>query len=156
MDFRDALNIVIAELTPQPWDYTTPDGTTLRVIPAGHPANPGQAEVNLRIQQSDATGMAEFGITTPSSRGVAEVGIMTTYLPALIDALREGVPWEDASLSLGAVSVIPGESGVRVSVTEWHTDEVEVAVSMVLPVAQRLPLAAALSRALDVARSWED
>ena len=46
MDFDTALSIVIGELTPHPWDYTTPDGTTLRIIPAGlHHADPGTAEV---------------------------------------------------------------------------------------------------------------
>lgn len=155
MDFRTFYNAVIADITPQPWTYTDQTGTTLTVVAAGHSANPGQAEVNLRIEQADATGCAEFGITTPSSRGVAEVGVTTRYLPELIGALTEGAPWEDVSLSLGAASVTPGEAGVAVSITEWHTADVQVTVSMTLPPKQRLPLASALARALDVARSWE-
>ncbi|MGW8879754.1 hypothetical protein [Streptomyces mirabilis] len=40
-------------------------------------------------------------------------------------------------------------------VTEVHGPGQQVEVSMVLPDAQRLPLASALRRALDVARGWE-
>lgn len=156
MDFRTFYNAVIADITPQPWTYTDQAGTTLTVVPAGLSADPGCAEVNLRIQRADATGCAEFGITTPDSTGVAEVGVTTTGLPALIEALTEGAPWEDARLPLGAAAVTPGEAGVVVSVTEWHTADVQVSVSMTLPPQQRLPLASALARALDVAKSWED
>lgn len=49
MDFRQAFNTVNAELTPQPWDYTAPDGTTLTVIPACQREARGYAEVTLRI-----------------------------------------------------------------------------------------------------------
>jgi hypothetical protein len=156
MDFRTFYNAVIADITPQPWTYADQAGTTLTVVPAGLSADPGCAEVNLRIEQADASGCAEFGITTPDSKGVAEVGIMTGHLPKLISALTEGVPWEDTRLSLGAAAVTPGEAGVVVCVTEWHAQGVEVAVSMTLPPQQRLPLASALRRALDVAKSWED
>lgn len=156
MDFRQALNTIHAELTPQPWDYTTPDGTTLRVIPAGQPADPGTAEVYLRLTRPDATGLYDYGLTGPDSRGVAEVGVSTTALPALIEALTENAPWWDADLVCGSVEVVPDESGVAVNVTEDHGNGTEVAVSVILPAAQRLPLASALRRALDVARGWED
>jgi hypothetical protein len=155
VDFRDALNIVTAELTPQPWDYTTPDGTTLRVVPAGLREDAGYAEVLIRVTLADATGLGEFGITGPDSRGVAEVGVTTAGLPALIDALTERTAWEDTDLVFGALTVAPGADGVMVRVTEIHGRDQEVTVSTVLPDGQRLPLASALHRALDVARGWE-
>ncbi|MFE2969883.1 hypothetical protein ACFXKC_40700 [Streptomyces sp. NPDC059340] len=155
MDFNDAISIVTAELTPQPWDYTTPDGTTLRVIPAGLREDAGYAEVLIRITRADATGLGEFGITGPDGRGVAEVGVTTTGLPALIDALTERIAWEDTALVLGALTVVPDVDGVMVVVAEIHGRDQEVTVSTVLPEAQRLPLASALRRALDVARGWE-
>lgn len=156
MDFRDALNIVTAELTPQPWDYTDSEGTTLRIIPAGLREDAGYAEVLVRITRADASGLAEFGITGPDSRGVAEVGVTTTQLPALIEALTEQTSWMGAGLVAGDLLVAVGSGGVVVAVTEVHGPEQHVAVSMTLPESQRLPLASALRRALDVARGWED
>ena len=156
MDFNDALNIVIAELTPQPWDYTDAEGTTLRVIPAGLRADKGDAEVNIRITRADATGLCEFGITGPDSRGVAEVGVTTTDLPAVIEALTERGWWADNTLVSGALLVAAASGGVVVGVTETHGEGQHVDVGIVLPESQRLPLASALSRALDVARGWED
>ncbi|NUO43743.1 MAG: hypothetical protein HOV82_17105 [Streptomyces sp.] len=163
MDFKDAWNIACAELTPQPWDYTTPDGTTLRVIPAGLRADKGDAEVLVRITRADATGLYSYGITGPNSRGVAEVGVTTTGLPALIEALTERAVWRDDNLVAGTLTVVAGEiaampddaGGVLVAVTEVHSAEREETVAMRLPEAQRLPLASALRRALDVARGWE-
>lgn len=156
MDFNTALNSLIADLTPQPWDYTTPDGTTLRVIPAGLRENAGYAEVLIRITRPDANGLYSYGITGPKSRGVAEVGVTTTGLPALIEALKARAAWEDAELVYGVLTVTPGADGVAVTVTEVHSADREETVAMLLPEAQRLPLASALARALDVARSWED
>lgn len=156
MDFRTAFNIVRAELTPQPWDYTTPDGTTLRVIPAGLRADKGDAEVLVRITRPDATGLGEFGITGPDSRGVAEVGVTTTVLPKVIEALTERGWWADNTLVSGALLVAAASGGVVVGVTENHGAGQHVDVGIVLPEAQRLPLASALGRALDVARSWEN
>jgi hypothetical protein len=156
MDFHDALNNVIAELTPQPWDYTTADGTTLRIIPAGLRAEPGQAEVLIRITQADATGLYDYGITGPDSRGVAEVGVTTTDLPKVIEALTERGWWADNTLVSGALLVAAASGGVFVGVTEIHGAGQHVDVGMVLPQSQRLPIASALSRALDVARGWED
>ncbi len=155
MDFNDALNQVIAELTPQPWDYTTPDGTTLRVIPAGLRADKGDAEVYVRITRADATGLYDYGITGPDSRGVAEVGVPTSLLPALIDALTEQSCWTDSNLVAGRLRVTPADDVVFVDIWEDHGDGRTVAVSVVLPEAQRMPLASALARAMDVARSWE-
>ena len=156
MDYQDALNNVLADLTPQPWDYTSDDGTTLRVIPAGLRETAGYAEVLIRITRADATGLCEFGITGPDSRGVAEVGVPTAVLPGLIQALTDRVGWENTGLVSGIVAVVVGVPGVVVCVTEAHSREREEAVSVCLPEAQRLPLASALARALDVARGWED
>lgn len=163
MDFKQAMNNVIAELTPQPWDYTTPDGTTLRVIPAGLRSDKGDAEVNVRITRPDATGLCDYGITGPNSRGVAEVGVTTRLLPDLIEALTQRTVWRDEHLVAGTLTVIandiasmPDGDGVLVAVTEVHSAEREETVAMRLPDAQRMPLASALRRAMDVARGWED
>ena len=157
MDFRDALNIVIAELTPQPWDYTGPDGTTLRVIPAGLTADRGCAEVMIRITRADASGLAEFGITRPDTKGVAEVGITATDLPALIGALETYAGWEHFA-GWGDPTRIMLTAALDLTVTEGHPVGgvwVEVTESVRLPEQQRLPLASALRRALDVAHGWE-
>jgi hypothetical protein len=155
VDFRDAINIVTAELTPQPWDYTAPDGATLTVIPAGLRSDPGEAEVNVRIARADATGLGDYGLTTPDSRGVAEVGVTTTDLPKVIEALTERGWWADNTLVSGALLVAAASGGVVVGVTENHGAGQHVDVGIVLPESQRLPLASALRRALDVARGWE-
>lgn len=159
MNFRDALNIVTAELTPQPWDYTTPDGATLTVIPASLPhAEPGTAEVYLRVTR-DKTHAAEAAITT-------------TDLPALLTALNapvtehwehephypDGTPKGRVGTWLGddyGLALNPMQGGFSLTAIE-DTDAGVVAASLVLPEEQRLPLASALSRALDVARGWED
>lgn len=157
MDFQDALSTVIAELTPQPWDYTTLDATTLRVIPAGLRENPGCAEVLLRIGGPLVTGLYEFGITGPDTRGAAEVGVTTTDLPPLIAALEGCAGWEQAE-GWGDPTRIVVTSTLHVTVTEGHHDGdqwIAVTESVQLPEQQRLPLASALQRALDVARGWE-
>lgn len=158
MDFRDAFNIVRAELTPQPWDYTAPDGATLTVIPAGLPhAEPGTAEVYLRVTR-DKTHAAEAAITT-------------TDLPHLIAALGEPVTehWEHQphypdgtekgriGTWLGdtyGLALNPMQGGFSLTAIE-ETDAGVVAASLTVPEAQRLPLASALRRAMDVARGWE-
>lgn len=155
MDFNTAFNQTIADLTPQPWDHTTSDGTTLRVIPAGLRADQGEAEVLIRITRPDATGLAEFGITGPDSRGVAEVGVPTASLPDLIGALTGRSGWA-ADLLSGSVATFPGAPGVVVIVSEVHSTGVEVTETVRLPEAQRMPFASALRRALDVAKDWED
>lgn len=155
MDFHTAFNIVTGDLTSQPWDWTTPDGATLRVIPAGLHADKGDAEVLIRITRAEATGLYEFGITGPNSRGVAEVGVTTSDLPGLIQALTGQTMWEDCGLVAGALTVVATPGGVAVTVTEVHSAEREETVSIRLPEAQRMPLASALRRALDVAKGWE-
>lgn len=155
MDFHNGLNIVIAELTPQPWDWTDDAGTTLRVIPAGLRETPGYAEVLIRITRPDATGLYDYGITGPNSRGVAEVGVPTASVPAIIEALTERAGWEDDRLVAGMLTVLVDEGGVAVTVTEVHGVGREETVFVRLPEVQRMPLASALRRALDVARGWE-
>lgn len=155
MDFEDAVANVIADLTPQPWDYTMASGTTLRVIPAGLRASKGAAEVLIRITRADASGLYAYGITGPDSRGVAEVGVPTAILPNLIKSLTDKELWEDNTLIDGSLYVRPDVSGVSVVVTEIHSVERQEKVFASLPEAQRMPLASALARALDVARSWE-
>lgn len=155
-DFRQAINTVIAELTPQPWEYTTPDGTTLTVIPAGLREEPGCAEVNIRVTTPDVTGLAEFGITTNRTRGAAQIGITTTALPALIRALDQSASWEGVTLGMDAVAVTITGDGVHLAVTEVHYGpRREETATIFLPAAQRQPLASALRRAGDVASGWE-
>jgi hypothetical protein len=146
-DFHRHLDAALAEITPQPWDYTTPDGTTLTVIPAGLRADPGEAEVILRI--------------TASRTLAAEIGIPSRELPSLLDALTEHRAWDDASVCDGQITVTYPDGGsvlVVIVETEWDADRVphETTAAVRLPEAQRLPLASALQRALDVARGWED
>lgn len=157
MDFHTALNTVIADLTPQPWDYTTPDATTLRVIPAGLREDKGRAEVLLRISGPLVTGLYEFGITGPNTRGAAEVGVTTAVLPSLIAALEGRAGWEQAP-GWGDPTRIVVTPTLHVAVTEGHHDGnqwIAVTESVQLPEQQRLPLASALRRALDVAQGWE-
>jgi hypothetical protein len=147
VDFRDALNTANAELTPQPWDYTTPDGgSTLTAIPAGLRAEPGHAEVIVRI--------------TASKTRAAEIGIPSSELPSLIDALAEHRAWDDTSVLDGQITVTypGGDLLVVVTETEWDNDHIphETTASVSLPEEQRLPFASALRRALDVALGWED
>lgn len=158
MDFNTALNTVIAELTPQPWDYTTPDATTLRVIPAALREDPGCAQVLIRINGPLVTGLYDFDLTGPNTKGAAEIGVTTTDLPALIAALEGRAGWEQAA-GWGDPTRIVVTPTLDVTVTEGHHDGsqwIAATESVRLPEAQRLPLASALSRALDVAKSWED
>jgi hypothetical protein len=159
MDFRKAFHQNIADLTPQPWDWTTPDGATLTVIPAGLPhAEPGTAEVYLRI--------------TRNKLHAAQAAITTTDMPALIAALSEpvtghwehephypdGTPKGRIGTWLGddyGLALNPMQDGFSLTAME-DTGGGIVAASLTLPEAQRLPLASALRRALDVSRSWED
>lgn len=157
MEFRDALNIVTAELTPQPWDYTTPDGVTLTVIPRGWAADPGEAEVLIRVTRADASGLAD---TTARTRGAAQFSLTTTRLPGLIEALQQRIIWREDYVLVGDdLIVTPDATGVAVTVAEAHRDGkgwLTVTGSLHLPEPQRLPFASALRRALDVARAWED
>lgn len=149
MDFRTALDTITAELTPQPWEYTTPDGVTLTVIPAGLRADAGMAEVYVRI--------------TASKKVAAEYAVTTTDLPAVVAALAEPVTaewqlaphWPDGTAKWftdGALSLEPSTGGFTLIVT----DEDCLSAAVRLPDEQRMPLASALRRAGDVARGWED
>ncbi|WP_329336195.1 hypothetical protein OG252_13390 [Streptomyces sp. NBC_01352] len=158
MNFPDAIGGLLAELTPQPWDYTTPDGTTLRVIPAGLRSNPGEAEVLIRITSPDVSGLYEFGLTGPATKGAAEIGITTADLPTLVTALEEQAGWEHAE-GWGDPTRVLVAPTLQVTVTEGHHDDgrwIAVTEVVQLPQGQRLPLAAALRRAWDVAVGWED
>ena len=130
MDFQNAWNIFVAETTPQPWDYTTADGI-LTVIPAGLRADRDEAEVIIRVSDT------EDWVKTPD-------------VQHLIDALTAGESWTSVSSGWGVEASV-ADSGVTVAV--W---EKGVSTAVTLPPEQRMPLASALSRALDVARAWED
>jgi hypothetical protein len=151
MNFHDALNNVIADLTPQPWDYSTVDGTTLTVIPAGLREDPGAAEVYVRI--------------TVDKAHAAQAAITTTDLPNLIAALEQPLTgrwelvqyWPDGTRKLtpdSTIALTPAAAGVEIEVREDAAFGA-LDASIELPESQRLPLASALRRALDVARGWE-
>jgi hypothetical protein len=144
MDFHQALNTVIAELTPQPWDYTTNAGTTLTVIPAGLPESEGFAEVMLRI--------------TASKAAAAEVGVATMHMATVLHAIDTNTELEHVTGLYDELLVTPSEDGgLHLTVTEIQYDpRREVTTTIYLPEPQRLPLASALRRATDVARGWED
>ncbi|WP_108990398.1 hypothetical protein [Streptomyces coelicoflavus] len=131
MDFRTALGIVLAELDPKPWGYTTPDGT-LTVVPAGFRADKDEADVIVRVSDD------------------VEEWVKTPEVAKLVTALREGVSWSDLCSGWGTEVTV---DALGVTVAVWQKG---VPTSVTLPSAQRLPLASALERALDVARGWED
>ena len=140
MDFQDAINTVIAELTPKPWDWTNNAGTTLTVIPAGLREDAGRAEVIIRIKA-----IGQFFD--------ADAGIPSRDLPALIDALTNNQPWTYDTLDDVGVELSPAKGCMRLILeVDVEDDQPEI----LIPEAQRLPLASALRRALDVARGWED
>lgn len=142
-DFRQALNAVIAELTPQSWDYLTHDGgINLTVIPAGLREDAGCAEVLIRI-----SALGQFFD--------AEAGIPSRDMPAMIDALTGNRPWSHDTDDAFCELTPPSGGGMILTVSEDH-DAVEERPQIHLPETQRLPLASALRRALDVARGWED
>lgn len=132
MDFHTALGIVLAELDPKPWTYTDTDGHTLTVVPAGFRADKDEADVIVRVSDD------------------VEEWVKTPEVAKLVTALREGVSWSDLCSGWGT-EVTVNDLGVTVAV--WQKG---VPASVTLPTAQRLPLASALDRALDVARGWED
>jgi hypothetical protein len=143
-DFRHAMTTVLAELTPQPWEYTDESGATLTVIPAGLRADAGAAEVLIRAT-ADKTTAAELGITTAD-------------MPDLIDALDTETDWSHQTTLndwLTLAHATDGAVALTVDEYDWSPlgDDTEITVH--LPAAQRLPLVSALRRALDVARGWE-
>lgn len=146
MNFRQALNILAAQLTPRPWEHTDPStGTTLTVIPAGHRAHPGEAEVYIRI--------------TASKTLAAQAAITTTHLPALITAIEENADFvHEPQWGTDSFRFITSPSGPVLLVREddhrdgaWHAEVVAIHI----PEEQRLPLVSALRRAADVAAGWE-
>lgn len=146
MDFRDAINIVTAELTPQPWEYTDQAGTTLTVIPAGLREAPGCAEVVVRV--------------TASRTLAAETRVPTVDLPEMIAAVAEALGWEHFTVTDDRLALIPDDNGdLILTIGEMgygRGEPVETTAAVRVPAAQRLPLASALRRATDVARGWED
>lgn len=143
-DFRDAIAHVIADLTPQPWDYTTPDGATLTVIPEGLPSDVGYAEVTIRV--------------TVDKHTAAEINLMTVALPGVIAALETSADGEFFTVTDDALTLTPTDAGgVTTTVRERrYSANVPDATAVIhLPATQRMPFASALRRALDVARGWE-
>lgn len=136
MDFNDALNIAIGEITPQPWDYATPDGTTLTVIPRGWGADAGEAEVLIRVTVDKAL--------------AAQIDITTTEMPQLLAAIEAGDAWEFTPLMSDFVTLAPATGGglvltvTEVSYPNGADRPVLTPAAIALPAAQRLPLASAL------------
>lgn len=150
MDFRDALNIVIAELTPQPWDYTTDEGTRLRVIPEGLRQDVGNGVVEIQIIECAHVQVTPDGPEYP---------MRTVDVPGLIDALTDRREWTTTDFG-DTLTVRPEGDGMRLAYTVYDRDTTgqpaDVDRTVFVPEVQRLPLASALRRALDVARDWED
>jgi hypothetical protein len=150
MDFNDALNIVIAELTPQPWDYTTPDGTRLQIIPEGLRQDPGDGVVEIQICEAAHVQAIPDGPEYP---------MRTPDVPGLIAALTDRTEWSTTDFG-DVLAVRPEGDGMRLAYTVYDRDTTgqmaDVDRTILVPEAQRLPLASALRRALDVARGWED
>lgn len=151
MDFNDALNTVIAELTPQPWDYTTPDGTRLRIIPEGLAQDPGDGVVLIQICEAAHVQAIPDG---------PEFSVRTSDMPQLLAALDGRAEWTVRAGWDEELTVRPEGEGMRVAYTVWGRDATgqgaDVDRTVLVPEPQRLPLASALRRALDVARGWED
>jgi hypothetical protein len=150
VDFRDALNNVIAELTPQPWDYTTADGTRLRIIPEGLRQDPGDGVVEIQVIECAHISKTPDG---------PEYSMRSVDVPGLIDALTDRREWTTTDWG-DTLTVRPEGDGMRLAYTVYDRDTTgqpaDIDRTVFLPEAQRLPLASALARALDVARSWED
>jgi len=151
MDFHQALNVVIGELTPQPWDYSTSDGTRLRVIPEGLRQGPGDGVVLIQICPS-----AHVAVTPDGP----EFSVRTADMPGLINALIDRREWTTEDGWSDVLTVRPEGDGMRLAYTVWARDTTgqpaDVDRTVLLPEEQRLPLASALSRATDVAVGWED
>ena len=138
MDFRTALNNVIADLTPQPWEHTDEAGVTLTVIPAGLREDPGHAEVYVQI--------------TASKTQAVQAAIQTRHMTRMITSLTGNRMWLNETLDDVYCGLTPmREGGMLLTLS----GDVPAVVQVQVPEEQRLPLASALHRALDVARSWE-
>lgn len=150
MDFHTALNSVIADLTPQPWDWSTPDGTRLRVIPEGLRQDVGDGVVEIQICPA-----AHIQVTPTGP----EYSMRTVDVPSLITALTDRTEWTTSDWG-DFLTVRPEGDGMRLAYTVYDRDTTgqpaDVDRTILVPEAQRLPLASALARALDVAKGWED
>jgi hypothetical protein len=151
MDFHDAISTVIAELTPQPWDYTTPDGTRLRVIPEGLAQDPGDGVVLIQICEAAHVHVTPHG---------PEFSVRTSDMPELLAALDARTEWTVRAGWDEVLTVRPEAEGIRLAYTVWGRDTTrqgaDVDRTVLVPEDQRQPLASALRRALDVARGWEN
>lgn len=140
--FRQAVATVLAELNPQPWDYTTPDGgITLTVIPAGLREDAGCAEVLIRL-----SAIGQFFDV--------EARIPSRDMPALIDALTGNRMWSYDTDDVWVQLAPFGGGGMLLALSEDLEANGEPQIH--IPEEQRLPLASALRRALEVACGWED
>lgn len=149
-DFHNALGTVLAELTPQPWDYTTHDGTRLRVIPEGLAQDPGDGVVMIQICESASVQVTPDGPEFP---------VRTADMPELLAALDART---ECTIHAGwdeVLAVRPEAAGMRLAYTVWGRDTTgegaDVDRTVLVPEDQRLPLTSALRRAMDVARGWE-
>ena len=149
MDFNTALNSLIADLTPQPWDWWTPDGTRLRIIPEGLRQDVGDGVVEIQIIESAHVSKTPTGPEYP---------MRTVDVPGLIQALTERAEWKTSDWG-DFLTVRPEGDGMRLAYTVYDRDTTgrpaDVDRTILLPEAQRLPLASALARALDIAKDWE-
>jgi len=149
MDFHTALNSLIADLTPQPWDYTTPDGTRLRIIPECLRQDIGDGVVEIQICP------AAHVQATPTG---PHYSMRTVDAPGLIAALTDRAEWNTTDWG-DVLTVRPEGDGMRLAYTVYDRDTTgqpaDVDRTILLPEEQRLPLASALRRALDVAKGWE-
>jgi hypothetical protein len=147
MDFKDAWNIVTADLTPQPWDWWTPEGTRLRIIPEGLRQDPDHGVVEIQICPAAHVQVTPTGPEYP---------MRTPDVPGLIAALTYRTEWTTTDCG-DVLAVRPEGDGMRLAYTVYDRDTTgqmaDVDRTILLPEAQRLPLASALARALDVARS---
>ncbi|MGW3428909.1 hypothetical protein ACWDHW_13275 [Streptomyces melanosporofaciens] len=149
-DFHQALSTLIAELTPQPWDYTAPDGTRLRVIPEGLRQDPGDGIVLVQICPAAHVQVTPDGPEYP---------VRTADMSGLIAALTNRTEWTTPGGWGDALTVRPEGDGMRLAYTVWARDTTgqpaDVDRTVLVPEAQRLPLVSALRRAGDVASGWE-
>ena len=149
MDFQNAWNIVRAELTPQPWDWWTTDGTRLRIIPEGLRQDPGHGVVEIQIIECARVSKVPDGPEYP---------MRAVDVPGLIAALTDCTEWTTTDFG-DTLTVRPEGDGMRLAYTVYDRDTTgqmaDVDRTILLPQEQRMPLASALRRALDVARSWE-
>ena len=147
--YQQAVNSLIADLTPQPWYYNTPDGTRLRVIPEGLRQDPGDGVVLIQICE------AAHVQVTPTG---PEYLMRTVDVPSLIAALTDRTEWTTTGWG-DVLAVRPEGDGMRLAYTVYDRDTTgqpaDVDRTVLVPEEQRLPLASALRRALDVAHGWE-